>query len=63
MPTRSKITFTSIQRGRRGKSPSGTFNVYDIYSYGIFHGFDFAGSYQFTDNLSGYAKAHHQSKE
>lgn len=35
----------------------GTFNVYEyLQATAFFYGFDFAGSYQFTDNLSGYAK-------
>jgi iron complex outermembrane receptor protein len=43
--------------GENVVSLRGTFNVYEYrQATAFFYGFDFAGSYQFTDNLSGYAK-------
>jgi iron complex outermembrane receptor protein len=43
--------------GEKVVSLRGTFNVYEyLQATAFFYGFDFAGSYQFTDNLSGYAK-------
>jgi iron complex outermembrane receptor protein len=43
--------------GENVVSLRGTFNVYEyLQATAFFYGFDFAGSYQFTDNLSGYAK-------
>jgi len=48
--------------GENVVSLRGTFNVYEyLQATAFFYGFDFAGSYHFTDNLSGYAKA--QSSE
>jgi len=64
-PNRSKITFTSIPTDENVVSLRGLLILLKSTGYGHFLiGLDFAGSYQFTDNLSGLLpKLNHQSKD